>query len=115
MQLCDVSSVSAAAIVASEQSPEEFVYVRVKEYPKELIPTLWPRERAVCELPRSRRVCGALVFGRGLGAAANPASNTENVRVFLLYFSEEKRQEGETPVGGVQEDAERNTGKLKEI
>ena len=38
IQLRDASSVDAAAAVAPGQGPKEFVYVRVKEGPKGLIP-----------------------------------------------------------------------------
>ena len=38
MQLRDASSVGAVATAALEQGPKEFVYVRVKEGQKELIP-----------------------------------------------------------------------------
>ena len=70
MQLRAVSSVGAVATAALEQGPKEFVYVRVKRGGEGARPALRPRKRVVDDLPRSRRVCAAVVVGGGLGAAA---------------------------------------------
>ena len=67
MRLCDASSVGAAAAAALEQDPKEFVYVRLKEGPKELIQRCGlVSESLVRDLPRYRRVCGGLVVSGGL-------------------------------------------------
>ena len=69
-QLRDASSVGAVATAALEQGPKGFIYVRVKEDPKELVPRRGLVSEAFTTYLDLAEFCVALVVGGGLRAAA---------------------------------------------
>ena len=63
-----VGGVTTAALAQDpNKGPEEFVYMRVKEVPTELVPRRG-LARSAYDAPRLRRMCGALAVGGGLRA-----------------------------------------------